>query len=109
MAVTRSRIQLFLLESGDREIAPVEKALCEAPVPLVEVTRPHEADVSFADVELIPSAYHLKFNARLQALRPGRIVDRHRWALRGEQLMYSKNYKDVSQGYPLYIPGMVFD
>ena len=49
MAITRSRMQLFLMESGDREIAPVEKALCEnVPVPLVYVTRLHEADVSFA-------------------------------------------------------------
>ena len=39
------------MESGDREIAPVEKALCEdAPVPLVDVTRLDEADVSFADL-----------------------------------------------------------
>lgn len=44
-------MQLFLMESGDREIAPVEKALCEdAPVPLVDVTRLNEADVSFADL-----------------------------------------------------------
>ena len=97
MAVTRSRIQLFLMESGDREIAPVEKVLNEdAPVPLVDVTRPHEADVSFAAHEHRLSAYLCKFNAKLQALRPGRIVDRRRWALRGEQLMHSKNYRDVS-------------
>ena len=39
------------MESGDREIAPVEKALCEdAPISLIEVTRPHEADVSFAAI-----------------------------------------------------------
>ena len=50
MAVTRSRIQLFLLESSDRELAPVENVLCEAPVPLVEAIRPHETDVSFANM-----------------------------------------------------------
>ena len=97
VAVTRSRIQLFLMESGDREIAPVEKVLYEdPPVPLVDVTRPHEADVSFAVIEHQSSAYPCKFNAKLEALRPGRVVDRRRWALRGEQLMHSKNYRDVS-------------
>ena len=97
VAVTRSRIQLFLMESGDREIAPVEKMLYEdAPVPLVDVTRPHEADVSFAAAEHRLFAHPCKFNAKLQALRPGRVVDRRRWALRGEQLMHSKNYRDVS-------------
>ena len=88
---------MFLMESGDREIAPVEKVLYEdAPVPLVDVTRPHEADVSFAAIKHRLFAYLGKFNAKLQALRPGRVVDRHRWALRGEQLMHSKNYRDVS-------------
>ena len=97
MAVTRSRIQLFLMESGDDEIAPVEKVLCDdTPVPLVDVTRPHEADVSSAAIDHVLFAYPCKFNTRLQALRPGRVVDRHRWALRGEQLMHSKNYRDVS-------------
>ena len=85
------------MESGDREIAPVEKVLNEdALVPLVDVTRPHEADVSFATHKHRLSAYLCKFNAKLQALRPGRVVDRRRWALRGEQLMHSKNYRDVS-------------
>lgn len=97
VAVTRSRIQLFLMESGDCEIAPVEKVLYEdTPVPLVDVTRPHEADVSFVAIEHKVFAYPCKFNEKLQALRPGRVVDRRRWALRGEQLMHSKNYRDVS-------------
>ena len=44
-------MQLFLMESGDHELAPVEKALCEdVPVPLVNVTRLHEADVSFSHI-----------------------------------------------------------
>ena len=58
VAVTRSRIQLFLMESGDRELAPVEKVLCEdVPVPLLDVTRPHEADVSFVAIDPEPCAY----------------------------------------------------
>ena len=85
------------MESGDREIAPVEKAFHEdAPVPLVDVTRPHEDDVSFTAIEHKLLTYSYKFHAKLEALRPGRVVDRRRWALRGEQLMHSKNYRDVS-------------
>ena len=49
MAVTRSRVQLFLMESGDQEIATVQKALRDdPPIPLIDVTRPDEVDVSFA-------------------------------------------------------------
>lgn len=61
MAVTRSRVQLFLMESGDQEIAPVQKSLRDdPPVPLIDVTRPHEVDVSFAAIEQKPCAYPLQ-------------------------------------------------
>ena len=86
------------MESGDQEIAPVEKALRHnPPVPLIDVTRPHNLDVSFAAIKQNHTLTRRKFDARFEALRPGRVVDRHRWALRGEQLMSSRNYKDVSR------------
>ena len=61
VAVTRSRVQLFLMESGDQEIAPVQKSLRDDPtVPLIDVTRPHEVDVSFAAIEQKSCAYPLQ-------------------------------------------------
>ena len=40
------------METGDEEIAPVEKALRDnPPVPLIDVTRPHQVDVSFAAIK----------------------------------------------------------
>ena len=87
------------MESSDRDLAIVEKVLCEdVPVPLVDVTRPHDTDVGTISFQSdgVP-ADPVKFSEKLQALRPGRSVDRHRWRLRGGQLMGQHGYKDVCQ------------
>lgn len=47
MAITRARIQLFLIESDESAVASVVKLLTEdVSQSLVEVTRPNDANVS---------------------------------------------------------------
>ncbi|KAK4694355.1 hypothetical protein P7C71_g3221, partial [Lecanoromycetidae sp. Uapishka_2] len=80
VAVTRPRIQLFLIENADEELAILERVLSLKPSePLVEVTRSH--DTNFAEL--------------LGALRPGRSDDPERWEFRGDQLMRQQNYQDA--------------
>lgn len=48
VAITRARIQLFLFESDETAVASVIKLLTQdVPEPLVEVTRPNDANVSY--------------------------------------------------------------
>ena len=40
------------MESGDQDIAPVQKALRDdPPIPLIDITRPDDVDVSFTVTE----------------------------------------------------------
>jgi len=97
VAVTRARIQLFLIESNEAAIASVVKLFTQdVPESLVEVTRLNDANVSSPPIE----AQHtdaIQFATSLETLRPGTSNDPRRWSLRAEQLMQQKSYKDVGQ------------
>lgn len=53
VAITRARIQLFLFESDETAVASVIKLLTQdVPQPLVEITRPNDANVSNQIIEI---------------------------------------------------------
>lgn len=53
VAITRARIQLFLFESDETAISSVIKLLTQdVPQPLVETTRPNDANVSSPTIEI---------------------------------------------------------
>lgn len=63
VAVTRPRIQLFIIKSSDRDLAVVERNLSKhVPEPLVDVTRPGNAN----------------FVHKLRLMRPGNLADPHK-------------------------------
>ena len=80
VAVTRARVQLFLMESSDSEIRHVEKILHQnSQEPLVDISRPTDQD----------------FAEKLETLRPGKTVDPYRWTLRGDQLIRQRSYEEA--------------
>lgn len=97
VAVTRARIQLFLIESDETAIASVVTLLTQdVPESLVEVTRQNDANVSSPAIES-QRTNSIQFAASLETLRPGTSDDPRRWFLRAEQLMQQRSYKDVGQ------------
>ena len=84
VAITRARLQLFLLESSEKAmISIVDLLTMDIPEPLVDVTRPYESG----------------FPEKLKLLRPGTSVDPVRWSLRGDELMQRENYVDAAKCY----------
>ena len=80
VAITRARMQLFLMERSEKAVISVVKLLTSGSLgSLVDVARPHEAD----------------FPAKLRMLRPGTSVDPVRWSLRGDELMQRQSYEDA--------------
>lgn len=78
VAITRARIQLFLIESSEEAMVSVVRLLTSGPSgSLVDVVRPHEE--GFSDM--------------LKMLRPGTSVDPVRWSLRGDEFMQRQDYK----------------
>lgn len=78
VAITRARIQFFIIESSEKAMVSIVDLLTSGPSgSLVDVTRPHE--VGFAE--------------KLKMLRPGTSVDPVRYALRGEDFMQRQNYE----------------
>ena len=84
VAITRARLQLFLLESSEKAMMSIVDLLTmNIPEPLVDVTRPYESG----------------FPEKLKLLRPGTSVDPVRWSLRGDELMQRENYVDAAKCY----------
>ena len=78
VAITRAKIQLFLLESSEKAMGTIVELLTSSPSgPLVDVTKPHEAG----------------FAEKLKMLRPGTSVDPARYSLRGEEFMQLQNFE----------------
>ena len=81
VAITRARIQLFLMESSEKAMVPVVDILTTTSSgSLVDVTRPQEKD----------------FPEKLSKLRPGTSVDPVRWSLRGDEFMQRQNYETAA-------------
>lgn len=80
VAVTRARIQFFLIESSEKAMVSIVKLLTlGSPEPLVDITRPHEGG----------------FQEKLKMLRPGTSVDPVRWSLRGQEFMQLQKYQQA--------------
>ena len=84
VAITRARVQLFIMETSVTTATTVLKFLGHhTPEPLLHVTSPGEED----------------FAMRLEMLRPGTSLDPRQWARRGAELMHRRMYKDALRCY----------
>ena len=80
VAITRAKIQLFLLESSEKAMVTIVELLASSPSgSLVDVTRPHEGG----------------FAEKLKLLRPGTSVDPVKYSLRGEEFMQRRNFESA--------------
>ena len=80
VAITRAKIQLFLLESSEKAMVTIVELLTSSPFgSLVDVTRPHEED----------------FAEKLKMLRPGTSVDPVKYSLRGEEFIQRQNFESA--------------
>ena len=80
VAITRAKIQFFLLESSEKAMVAIVELLTSSPSgSLVDVTRPHEED----------------FTEKLKMLRPGTSVDPVKYSLRGEEFMQRQNFESA--------------
>ena len=80
VAITRARVQLFIMESSKTTTATVLKFLGQTTSDsLVQVTSPSHGD----------------FAMRLEMLRPGTSLDPRQWSRRGAELMHRRMYKDA--------------
>lgn len=80
VAVTRARIQLFIVESSEDTAASVLKLLTpDASAGLVDITRPGQND----------------FSLRVEMMRPSTSVDPAGWARRADDLMQRRMFKEA--------------
>ena len=77
VAVTRARIQFFMLESSQRSLAPIISLLVEGDDPLVELSGPN-----------FPN-----YTEKIRMLHPAKFVDPKKWSSRGWQLMQASLFK----------------
>ena len=84
VAVTRARVQLFIIESSEETAAFAEKLLTNgASEKLVEVFRPGDKD----------------FNLRVEGMRPNTSVSVAGWARRANDLIGGRWYKEAIKAY----------
>jgi len=84
VAVTRARIQLFIVETSEDTAASVQRLLAhDSSQALVEVTRPSHAD----------------FAVRVEMMRPSTSVDITGWARRADDLMQRRMFKEALMPY----------
>lgn len=84
VAITRARVQLFIMESSETTAITVLKFLSEdTSGPFVQVTSPSHED----------------FAMRLEMLRPGTSLGPRQWSRRGAELMHRSMYKDALRCY----------
>ena len=80
VAITRARVQLFIMESSETTATTILKFLCnDTSGSLVHVTSPSHED----------------FAMRLEMLRPGTSLDTRQWSQRGAEFMQRGMYKDA--------------
>ena len=80
VAITRARVQLFIVESSETIAASVLKLLgTDSSGSLVQVTSPSHED----------------FAMRLETLRPGTSLDPRQWSRRGAEFMHRRMYEDA--------------
>ena len=80
VAITRARVQLFIMESSGATATTILKFLAnQTPGSLVHVTSPNQED----------------FAMRLEMLRPGTSLDPRQWSRRGVEFMHRAQYKDA--------------
>lgn len=84
VAVTRARIQLFIVETSEDTAVSVKRLLADdASGALVEVTRPNSPD----------------FSVRVEMMRPSTSVDPVGWARRADDLMRRRMFKEALMPY----------
>jgi len=84
VAVTRARIQLFIVETSEDTAASIQRLLAdEESGALVEITRPSQAD----------------FSIRVEMMRPSTSVDPAGWARRADDLMRRHMFKEALMPY----------
>ena len=84
VAITRARVQLFIMESSETTAITVLKFLSEdTSGPFVQVTSPSHED----------------FAMRLEMLRPGTSLGPRQWSRRGAELIHQSMYKDALRCY----------
>ena len=80
VAITRARVQIFIMESSGATATTVLKFLRnDSSRPLIHVTSPHHDD----------------FAMRLEMLRPSTSLDPQQWSRRGVELMHRRMFKDA--------------
>lgn len=80
VAITRARVQLFIMESSENTATTVLNFLAgDTSESLVQLTSPSHED----------------FVIRLEMLRPGTSLDPRQWSRRGAELMHRQMYKDA--------------
>ena len=80
VAVTRARIQLFIVETSEDIAASIQKMLALGTHgPLVDITSPSHED----------------FAVRVEMMRPSTTVDRMGWARRADDLMHRRMFKEA--------------
>ena len=84
VAITRARVQLFIMESSETTAITILKFLSEdTSGPFVQVTSPSHED----------------FAMRLEMLRPGTSLGPRQWSRRGAELIHLGMYKDALRCY----------
>ena len=84
VAITRARIQLFIIETSETTGTLVEKLLTDnASGPLAEATRPTDGD----------------FNVRVEMMRPNSSMDPVAWARRAGDLMQRHMFDDAIMAF----------
>ena len=80
VAVTRARMQIFLVEMSESTVAPVVKLFTtDISTPLIEVVRPD----------------HPNFAEKLSSLHPGASSDPLKWSRNGHELLQAGNFQEA--------------
>ena len=80
VAITRARVQIFIMESSEATATMVQKFLRnDSSRSLIHMTSPNHDD----------------FAMRLEMLRPGTSLDPRQWSRRGVELMHRRMFRDA--------------